>query len=73
MKAVQLILLIASISVVSVPVHAQAGGDAVKIELEITPEPIHRQLVYGEIYVINVNVLNLDLNWKNPSTSSRVL
>ncbi len=61
MRAVLLILLIASLSVVSVPVYAQAGGD-VKIELEITPEPIHRQLVYGEIYVINVNVVNLDLD-----------
>jgi hypothetical protein len=61
MKPILLILLIASLSVVAVPVQAQ--GDALtRIDVGIIPKLTQMQLEYGEIYEFTIKVVNLQID-----------
>jgi hypothetical protein len=57
-------LLIACIFITIAPVHAQNGGEDLQIKVLVTPEPERSQVVYGEIYVLDVKLTNHNLNIK---------
>ena len=57
-------LLIAGIFITIAPVYAQNGGEDLQIEVLVTPEPEHSQVVYGEVYVLDVKLTNHNLNIK---------
>jgi hypothetical protein len=61
MKTAPLVLLIISLCIIGLPVQAQDNDD-IRIEIRITPRPNHDQLDYGETYVFDVKVVNLDLD-----------
>lgn len=61
MKTAPLVLLIISLCVIGLPVQA-LDNDDIQIEIRITPRPNHDQLDYGETYVFDVKVVNLDLD-----------
>lgn len=60
MKTASLVLLVISLCITGLPVHAL--GDDIQIEIRITPRPGHDQLDYGETYVFDVKVANLGLD-----------
>jgi len=68
-----ILLLVLGFGVCTVPVNAQVEEGPISVSIDFTPETNYSQMVYGESYLFDVRIENIDLDFRIGEVTDPVL